>query len=393
MACEIKAGTDGVYRGWFQYLDYLGEPITDAGLRMDSTGGNEGEGCYSMPNGLGGLEYVSHVPGAIIKDTVVTQAGGQLGCWGERTENFGHWLDIGRFYQKPGASACDCSAQFYVRVTHTDSTAWALACDSTPEWLRRYRTQLANLTDAERAAILAQLPELPDSGFNYSTSLVQQIGVASAGTVEEKASFTPGNVVDPDILFLQAYPYMYSFIVTTAVPADFGDKVFEASVVSDAAPDGIPVEIRMVASNEEGTVHVLRTSYFKPVEESIFDPDLLEVPVYDWWTPEPGVDPNDPNTYEMPDWEDPNSPPPVPSDYPMDTKDPNFIVDGMYDPDRVEPCVFVPIAVDDSGMRIRIELTPLNLLQYSDSWLTDDKNTDFNGDGIVNLADITLAGQ
>jgi hypothetical protein len=386
MACEIKGGTDGIRHGWFQYTDYLGQPIEEAGLRMEKTGGEEGTGHYTMPNGVGGIQYVSHVVGGYVDDSGVTDASGRLRCWGLRSENWYHWLYVARYYQKPGVSGCECSAQFCVRIDGENAPApyysAAQVCTTIPDWVTMYREQWSNLTEEEQQAILEEVngtlmatsqSSLPDSGFTYSTALVQQVGRISAHEVKLKSSVMPGNVTDPDMLFVGAYPYMYSFIVRTAGPADFEGKVFEATVISDTCPKGVPVDIKMVAHNEEKTVHIMRTSFFKPIQADLYDPNMTEVPIYDWWTPEEGVDPNDPETY---------------TGGPLDIYDPNFITDEMYDPDRVVVCQLIPVAQENDAIRIKFELTASNIMQYMDCWLTNDKNTDINGDGIVNFMDM-----
>jgi hypothetical protein len=382
-ACKVVCGSNGVDSGWFVYEDYMGVLITQPGLAMDHIGGETGVMFWN--NGLGGLE-ADTLEGIWIEDSGVTQAGGRLLAYGKRDwSDYPHRLSAaGRVYQKPNAVSCECSARFDFRTNGT-AVVWAGAdgCSTVPEWIRDPDSiDIENLTLSEWSSITEQCPDLPDNGFEYTVSLLQRSGGIGGGTVRTVGeSFMAGNITSQDAVFSHSYPMMYSYTVKTATPANLSDSLFSALIKTNAAPGGTEVGVREIASNTESTVHILRTDYFIAQDTALYEPLIVDssepgpLAVYDRWSPADGVDPEDPNTFDG---------------SVLDVYDPNFITDGLYDPERIVPCYIIPIYEENDYIEIQFNKGVDILVGSLSSWLSDDPLYDVNGDGIVNLMDYSF---
>jgi hypothetical protein len=379
-ACEIEARTDGNGKGWFAYIDYAGDRIDQPGLRMERIGGEYGEGWYFKNNGLGGLTFVSGVEGIWIEDTGVTGDGGILSCYGVREDDgIGRMYYNACLYSKPNTENCVCSAQFNYVASLSQEASGASGCTQAPTWLRVRNGDivLSNLLESERVALLDDSPDLPGHGFSYSTALVQQKGGISGGVTETVGEgFVATNLTDVDLAFRYAAPMMYSFTLRTSEPVDLNNRAFVANIKTDSCANDFPVELRNYASNEENTVHVLRTEYFL-LQDTQYYSELTGggqhevIAVYDRWSHADWYNPNDPNTYDGTS---------------LDISEPNFIVDEMYDSDRVRPCYIIPIEAEDDYVEVTIEESSLFGV-IGGEWLSDNKLCDMNNDGIVNLRD------
>jgi hypothetical protein len=393
LACEISTGSDGVRRGWFAYTNSLGDVIDQPGVRFDIYGGDSGTALYS--NGLGGY-YSEYTDGIWVEDSGVTGDDGYLRCTGGRNwdELRNTYCNTNRVYSKPNVDVGapgDCSAMFTYRTTSPAvQVAFANGVQSIPDYITdpaivAQINSNENLLASECMAVTSENPTLPSSGFDSTVALVQQRGLVGAGVYVTGVSdeFMATNLVTEAQVFLWSAPMMYSFTVTTADSKDLSEMTFMGSVKTDAEPGGVTVLIKEVASNEEDTVHVLRTEYFLLQDDNFyneltcgFEPNEVPVmSVYDRWTPIAGVDMEDPNTVEG---------------TPLDIYDPNFVMDGLYDPNRVCPVKIIPIQgegdfVEIDNIRVVTDMSLVSCI--SEGWLTDDKTLDMFPDGIVNLKD------
>jgi len=150
-------------------------------------------------------------------------------------------------------------------------------------------------------------------------------------SVEEATFIVPAQISEPNNIEQYATPYVASFLLKSEDSIDFYASL-SGKLLSDAEPNGIDIEITIVRSSADCKRHVARSTYFVPVDQACYVPD--------------------PNGYTV----------------------------------MGKNAVLIPVTETD---RIRIQPTPesRDFLQFTDEWLSDNKNLDKNRDGIVNFSD------
>ena len=222
---------------------------------------------------------------------------------------------------------------------------------------------------------------LPATGIEWSCRLIQQNGDKGYGyALNVEPGYSPINTTKWEDNFMYQSPLMYSFIVCTAEPEDCGSRGFTAKVKSDALPEGIDVKLLLVAQNEEKTVHIFHTEFFLAVNVEAYDVlinDDAEPAIFDRWSE---ISEQEAWLYDPNYFPDPNYPP-----FTIDTLDPDFME--YHDPNRIKPLHYIPLEETDE---LRLQLVPdvACLELASREWLGSGRSFDFNGDGVVNFADL-----
>jgi len=411
-AMEIKSWTDNVRTGRFWYIDMFGNAIEQEGVRFNL---NEHPAFYFSNNGLGGLQVNNCPDEQHISSTGITGDGGAcitLGVRDDWTGVTGFWVRSGMTASNPTAPGV--SGKFgYFTLASSGAEQASITSDGDYDYVASASvpTNTLGLTVSEYSAVTGTTVGVPSSGLSYTCSLVAQKGKMGAGYCKKATSIMPINLSDTNDYLRYAGPFMYSYIVKTASPANIVSDTYSASVTTNACPDGICVEVTVIASSEDKQTHVARTERFLPVDSDIDVSALSSIQVYDRWT---GLeDPNiwDPEQYDisvMDDWlsvvdpnlyADPNIVPdpnvlfdPGNPDFynivsRIDTSAENF--EDILIPERIMSIKIIPLGSDGDLMRIRFDPTTIGaIMKFSESWLTPDATLDINGDGIVNLKDL-----
>jgi len=359
-AATIDSGGDGVSHAWLCYRDHSGNLVEQDGIRIDRVS----ETAYvTIETSTHTYEFYPTAATRIDGDPL-TGEGGRLNLYGWREWNprSGRLHTAGVEYRNPRDSFSSVQSTFLTRDYGTSILiGMSPSGNSVPQWDRPATAALnGNLTQDEFNILSLDDVPLPSSGIDYSCSLVQQCGNNGIGYTKVMGGLVPFSFLDTETILRYASPMMYSYTVTTATAITMIGDCFSAKIKTNATPSGFPIEITVVAENEEKTVHIARTEYFLPVDaESYAALDSEEIYVYDRWTPA----------------DEPNS---------LDTSDPNFLE--FMQEDRVMPCTIIPIGDTDE---LRIEFVPgaRAFIKAAPSWLTGDKTFDINNDDIVNFTD------
>lgn len=423
-AVSIYGADDGVSKGYFIYVDMFDSYIEQEGVRMDVTGGDSAS--YLSNNGLGGLtstqcDYAQH-----IESRGITDENGIVATRGHRDDwdsPKGYVVRSSMTLSKPNSPGTNAKFSYSTKSSDellqvakatADKTANINVASlntnmlSQPAYLDGGEFIPSILTDEEYDLVTSATTGAPSHGFEMvSCDLVSLKGKLGHGSCVRTSSIMPINLTDPNDYMRYAGPFCYRYVVKTAEPADIKDRSFNGRVKTDACPGGVPVEIRLIESNEDMKTHIFGTEVFLPVDCALSVADMEAVSVYDRWScyEEPNV--FDANQFVMvvrDDWldcVDPN----LYSD-PNTCPDPNVLFDpgnlNMYNitcrldttveafedlliEERVRRVKIVPMAPEDDYVRIGFDG---NMFQFLDAWLTDEKNLDMTGDGIVNLKDI-----
>ena len=195
------------------------------------------------------------------------------------------------------------------------------------------------LLDSEEQAL--NNPELPSTGLTVDVRLVQIMNDSSVRDVTDM--FVPFNHFDPNTYRDHAYPMMYSVTVSLSEPIEWDGTVYSARVHSSNG-QSIDIDISIIESNADNTVHIARTDMFLPIDTTLFP------------------DPNDPNSFE--------------------------VVDKWNDPNDIIECPAVPVDVPGGYLEFEFVPNDSELIKIGASeWLGNNKCLDINNDGIVNLKD------
>ena len=221
---------------------------------------------------------------------------------------------------------------------------------------------------------------LPETGIDYVFALIQQQGSMGYGYSLQVSGIIPIDSGGWEDNFRYQSPFMYSLIIATAEPVEAQGKTFSAVVKSNAMPEGIPVEIEVVAQNAEKTVSILHTDYFLPVTQETHTlalEDPREPAIFDRWSDmtEEEVHLYDPNNFP-----DPNVLPKT-----LNTEAFDFME--RYDTDRVKPLHYIPVEENDE-LRIQFVMDGTVLMMVAGEWLGSNKCFDIDNNGIVNLRDM-----
>lgn len=389
--------------GWLAYQDIMGDIINRKGVRMDRVFENAVErvpevnmsGWYYVPTGQTGIE-----------GGTVTGDGGRLMLkayrqWHPRNKN---WFGAGVQYRPPNATSDDIVGYFSFGTqgtlppeTYPKYAQWAAEPEITggaPAYTRPdHASGNTNLLAAEIQALADPAPST--NGLDYTITLVQQCGSMGTQYVEDLSEgFMPFNLINPDNIFRYAGPCMCSVTVRTGGPIDLSDYDFQMQVWTESDTEGILVDAKAFTSNPEQTAWVIRSDYILPSDpQTTATLEGQDLTVYDCFTPLD--DPNDPNNYLIEQhWDDVNDVWVIDRQVSiLDTSDPNFIIDGIYDPNRVRPVTIIEIDEGDS-VHCKLIMTDELLMQLfrdicqRDSWLREDPVFDLNQDGIVNKKDL-----
>lgn len=410
-AAGIHGGSNGTDTAWFTYVDVYNNPIIQEGIRMDFEAGHTG---YRKFEGVNGYVWYK-APGGIqtvVSDGITGPCGFVLGH-GKRdwSQEWTYALQtIGRF-SNPRITTQRASMTYRSRCSDGAQHAFHEAYQTINRTVASTGDRRWNLTEHEYNLLSSDTENAPDSGMTVSrTRLVSQSGSKGGGFSREIDSPLATNLICEDQYLRYASPFAYSFVIKTAEPLDIIDREVSGRVVSDSFPEGIEVKAFVYDSSDDLQTHVVRTEHFLIVDNAFdqaYEPQLI----YDRWTP-PDGDPNDvwdediyaamvkddwfdyvdPNSYDPNDISDPNDlfDPDNPDFYDfvhrLDTRHPRF--DEAKLPDRIIEVQSLPVMAE--GDYIEFQLDRRSLLVFLDYWMTDKRNYDLNGDGIVNLKDWVL---
>jgi hypothetical protein len=220
--------------------------------------------------------------------------------------------------------------------------------------------------------------ELPSYGYDFDAYVVRQFDGYSRRVNE----ITPTDSNSWEVNYREMFPCKAEYLIALSAPEDIGGMRLDANIYTSLLPEGIDVELEVVAGNDANTVWVAHSDYFLPVQEQAYI-DLMNDPnagqVFDRWTwlTEEELPLYDPNYYD-----DPNDCPLLP----IDPMDPDFME--RHDTRRALDMQYLPCAEEDT-IRFRLDFQlPVMAL---DKWLsTESPTADLNGDGIVNMVDYSL---
>lgn len=259
--------------------------------------------------------------------------------------------------------------------------------------------------------VITQSP--PSHGIvKVSETLAYQAGTMGQLNAQPLDYVIPSFFNSPETLFTGERPKFYSITFKSAEPIVWPDGfVLQAKICAS-----VSVDLYETAHSADNMTHSLRTETFIVGNNELLG-QYEELPIYDQATPfdnEPNL--FDPKQYEI-----------IKRDNWLDCVDPNLYSDPniipdpnvFYDPDclcmhefhnRLDPKdplfneILIPdriqhlpvISMDDGGQiwyEIDMNQVWLVLKAIDEGWLSDNKNYDVNGDGIVNLEDLNSITQ
>jgi len=400
-----RAAGDGKTNVWIWYIDDFEQPLTQAGLRFARTDPDI-VACSPYPSHpdiyFGGLVH--------LEGPNVTGEGGRIhirGVFnpdgGEYNPDYYHWCE--NVWSGPmGPSAPISQVVHFATYNGSPYTMWPN--DAHPTWNRppkRPSTAKGSLSEEEELALSAttvgggmmmmamdggdpnsdpNFIYLPDTGIDCTFTLLQQQGSDGYGYALQQSGFMPIDSDNWEDSFRYQSPFMYSVIVVSSEPVEAQGMAIRGKVKSNALPEGVVVDIEVVAQNAEKTIGILHTDYFLPVTQDSYDAltaDPREPVIFDRWS---DITAEEAHLYDPNNFPDPNMPPKT-----IDTSALDFME--RHDPNRVKPLHYIPVETDDE---LRIEVLPASMSAFTlfaSRWLIAGISAaDINRDGIVNLNDL-----